>query len=225
MKKLPIVVLWAIAFAYVESAVVEYLRAIYHPLEQGGFRFPLPAVSQFEAMGAEHVKRLIIELGREISTLVMLAAVAVAVGRNFREATAHFMIAFGVWDIFFYLWLKLFLDWPDGLMTWDLLFLVPVPWVGPVLAPVIVSVIMIVVGIVVLHYESRGIALRSTWYDWGMIVCGGVTAITSFCLDADNIMNGGFPNPFNWTLFLAGLFLASTAFVIALRRNLSAQPH
>jgi len=220
VKRVPIVILWAVAFAYVESAVVEYLRAIYYPLGEGGFRFPLITLEQFQALGAEHLRRLAIEFGRELATLLMLATVGWAAARNFREAVAHFMIAFGVWDIFYYLWLSLFLDWPESLMTWDLLFLIPVPWVSPVAGPVIISAVMIASGLVVLACEARGRVLSTTWRDWLMFTAGGVIVIVSFCWDWRNTMAGGMPKPFNWPLFLVGLSMTVAWFVWVLRRNL-----
>ena len=78
---------------------------------------------------------LLVDLVREFGTMVMLAAMGLAIGRNLREWFAGFMIAFGVWDIFYYVFLKVILDWPASLWTWDLLFLLPVPWIGPVIAP------------------------------------------------------------------------------------------
>ena len=219
MNKLPAVILWAIAFAYVESAIVEYLRALYYPLADGGFLFPVKTLAELEALGPEHLKRLTIELGRELATLIMLASVAAAAGRNRREAWAHFLVGFGVWDIFYYIWLKLFLDWPPGFMTWDLLFLVPAPWVGPVWAPVVLSVVMIAAGVTVLWFESRSRPVRTTWTDWFLITAGGVIVIVSFCWDASQIMTGGTPNPFLWPIFAAGLALSSGVFLLVIRRS------
>ncbi len=219
MKRLPIVVVWSIAFAYVESSLVEYLRAIYYPLENGGFRFPVITLDGLKAMGDEHVRRLAIEFGREIATLLMLGAVGVAAARNRREAWAHFMIAFGVWDIFYYVWLKAFIGWPENLMTWDLLFLVPVPWVSPVLAPVLISISMIAAGTIVLHCEAIGQPLRTRWVDWLMISSGGVIVIVAFCWDYRNIMDGGLPNPFPWLIFGLGLSLSAATFVCVMMRG------
>lgn len=219
MRKAPSVILWAVAFAFVESAVVEYLRALYYPLQEGGFRFPILTIEQLESMGYEHVRRLTIEFGREIATLVMLATIGMAAGSNRREAWAHFMVAFGVWDIFYYLWLKLFIDWPPGLMTWDLLFLIPVPWVAPVLAPVIISAALIVCGFTVLRFEARRLPLVASWRDWFVLVLGGLTVIVSFCEDYQNIMSGGAPNSFNWKLFFTGFLISAGGFVLVLLRQ------
>lgn len=219
MKKAPSVILWAVAFALVESAVVEYLRALYYPLQEGGFRFPILTFEQLEFMGYDHVRRLAIEFARELATLVMLVTIGIAAGSNRRESWAHFMIAFGVWDIFYYLWLKLLIDWPPGLLTWDLLFLIPVPWVAPVLAPLIVSVALIVCGLTVLFFESRQRPLVASWRDWSVLVLGGLTVIVSFCEDYQNIMNGGVPNPFNWKLFFTGFLVSAGGFVLVLLRQ------
>jgi hypothetical protein len=219
VTKLPIVICWAIAFGYVEAAVVEYLRAVYHPIESGGFYFPLQTIEGLRDLGQSHVRRLVIELGREASTLIMLAATGFAAGRNFREGFAHFMIAFGIWDIFYYVWLKVFLDWPQSLMTWDLLFLLPVPWVSPVIAPIIISVVMIVSGVLILHYESKGFELRTTAKDWLFLTAGGIVVVTAFCWDHRNISSGGMPESFFWSLFFFGLIVSATAFAWVLYRN------
>ncbi len=119
------VALYAIAMAAVESAVVVYLRALHGGAE------PLSVLLH------EIPDRLVaIEVGREAATLVMIVAVAAIAGSNVWERFLYFALAFGLWDIFYYVWLWVFIGWPPSLFTWDVLFLIPVPWLGPVLAPV-----------------------------------------------------------------------------------------
>lgn len=219
MKQVPLVIIWAVAFAYVESSVVEYLRALYHPLSTGGFQFPLPTLHDLRMMGPEHERRLIIELGREFSTLIMPACVGLMAGKNARESWAHFLIAFGVWDIFYYIWLRIFIDWPQSLMTWDLLFLLPVPWVSPVTAPVLISLVMIASGITILLCESRNKPLRTRPFDWVIFTLGGVIVIVSFCWDYRVVMNGGIPLSFPWAIFLIGLIVGVQHFISVVRRN------
>jgi hypothetical protein len=219
VKKLPVITIWAVAFAFVEAAVVEYLRALYYPADKGGFVFPLMTAAKMQALGLEDWHRLFIELGRELSTLIMLGGVGIMASRNRREAWAYFMIAFGIWDIFYYLWLKLFLNWPAHLTTWDLLFLIPVPWVSPVWAPVVVSLTMIAVGLVVLWYEGRDCPLRPSWTEWALITVGGMTVIVSCCWDYRNTMEGGMPAAFLWPLFLAGLTVGLATFLTVWRRG------
>ena len=146
----------------------------------------------------------------------MLAAAGLAIGRSFREWLAGFMIAFGVWDIFYYVFLKLLLGWPASLWTWDILFLLPVPWVGPVIAPVLVSLSMIAAGVVVLWRESLGWPVRCGGLHWALIVLGGLVVIVAFCWDFQNTAAGGWPNPFNWPLFALGEAMAAAGFVHAL---------
>ncbi|MBD3347772.1 MAG: hypothetical protein GF400_01090 [Candidatus Eisenbacteria bacterium] len=121
--------------AYVESAVVAYLRFLYYP--DGFLVEGVHAVSDIS--GAV----LNIEIGREVATIAMLAAVSLLTARGgWWSRLAFFIWAFGVWDIFYYIWLYVFLGWPPDLLTLDVLFLVPRPWVAPVLLPVTVSGIM-----------------------------------------------------------------------------------
>lgn len=221
-RVLTALVLFGISFGYVEAAVVVYLRAILEPIRREALPnepkdalFPLLTVEQLREAGPRHVRMLATELGRELATLVMLAAAGLAVARNFRQWLAAFMIAFGVWDVFYYVFLKLLIDWPASPATWDILFLVPVPWVAPVLAPVLVAVVMILAGTAILWRESAGRPVRLRWLHWAAILGGGLTIVVAFCWDYENAMAGGWPNPFNWPLFLAGLLVGTAAFLHA----------
>jgi hypothetical protein len=145
------VVVFAMAFAWVESAVVVYLRKIYFP---GGFDFPL--FVKWE--GGKHVVDTLIriEFGREIATIVMLVGIGWVAGRNRFQRFCYFMLAFGIWDIFYYVWLYVMIGWPESLMTWDLLFYVPLPWVGPVITPVLIALTMVVVGSLIIYFDEKG---------------------------------------------------------------------
>lgn len=219
-------VLFGIAFGYLEAAVVVYLRTIYEPIRQkisprpSGELFPLITPQQLAQSGPENTRRLWTELGREAATLLMLAAIGLAVARNFQQWTAAFLIAFGVWDISFYVFLRLLIQWPESLLTWDLLFLIPVPWVGPVLAPVIVSLSMIGCGYVAL---TRTLALKPR--HWIAILAGGAIVVVACCLDFPNTTRGGTPNPFHWGVFTAGELLGLAGFAAAVvnSRSLGSQ--
>jgi len=220
------VVLFSAAFGYVEAAVVAYLRTIYAPLHLHLYPrtlpnelFPLISVDQLRALGPEHATRLKIELGRELATLLMLAGAALLAGRNLREWVAIFLACFGIWDITFYLWLKVLLGWPASLVTWDLLFLLPVPWVGPVLAPAIVAASMIAAGLAVLRREYSGRPVSIGKAHWVAIVLGGVLVFAAFIADFRNTAQGGYPAAFHWSLFLVGEACWLLAFCAALRRR------
>jgi len=143
LRKLAWVAAFAAGMAYVESAVVSYLRLLYYP---DGF-----VIGGASAMAAMDPEAFRVELGREAATIVMLAAVAlIAARRHWWERLAYFIWAFAVWDIFYYLWLYTLLRWPPDLMTLDVLFLIPRVWIAPVVLPVVVSGTMLVVAIVIL---------------------------------------------------------------------------
>lgn len=213
--------LFGISFGYVEAAVVVYLRAIYdpirahlHPERSPHDLFPLITTKQLADAGPENPRRLAIEIGREAATIVMLAAVALGVARDLRQWVSAFAIAFGVWDIAFYAFLRLMIHWPESLRTWDILFLIPLPWVGPVWAPVVVALSMIVCGWISLcsHTRLAGLAHKAG------ILAGAFVIIVAFVWDFRNTMAGGLPNPFNWPLFLTGEIIGLGAFAAAMGR-------
>lgn len=217
-------VLFAAAFGYVEAAVVAYLRSIYMPIRlqfypgSAGELFPLLSVQQLSVLGPENIARLRIELGRELATLLMLAGVAMAAARNRREWIANFVFCFGIWDITFYGFLKLLLNWPVSLLTWDILFLLPVPWVGPVLAPVLVSLSMIFAALIVLRREHAGRPIEIGGLRWALIITGGVIVVCAFIADFRNTTAGGNPNAFHWGVFLFGETVGLAAFLGTLFR-------
>lgn len=133
-RKLGWIGLSAASLAYLEAAVVVYLRRLY------GISDLMLDVSSFDPVLAS------LEIGREISTLVILLSVGWAVGRNRQSRLGFAFFAFGVWDVFYYIWLKLFIDWPASILTPDILFLIPIPWWGPVIAPVLIAVLMAIGG-------------------------------------------------------------------------------
>ena len=112
------VIVFAVAMAYLESAVVVYLQRALDITPDG--LFPLRGPEMVGDLAA-------IEVGREFATLVMLAGIGWLAGRSWLERLAWTAVAFGIWDVFYYLWLAVFLGWPNSPGTWDVLFLIPVP--------------------------------------------------------------------------------------------------
>jgi len=215
-----ILLLFGTAFGYLEAAVVSYLRILHEPARRQFYAnsrpdemFPLMTLEQVRAAALE--KTLLVEIGREAATIVMLAAIALAIARNGRQWTAAFAIAFGVWDIVFYLGLKVILGWPASLFTWDILFLIPLPWVGPVIAPVLVSLAMIMGGTWCLQRESAGRPMRIGFGNAAGIAVGALVVIVSFTLDYRNIMGGGLPRPFHWGVFSTGMTIGVLSYALA----------
>jgi|SRR5579871_5938413 len=210
--------LFGISFGYVEAAVVVYLRSISDPIRRevrpeqpADELFPLITQDQMRAVAPERFRLVKVEVVREAATLVMLAAVAMVVTSDRQLWLPAFAMAFGTWDLFFYVFLKVLVDWPASPLTWDILFLIPVPWVAPVLAPSIVSLSIIGGGLMALR---RPVRMRPI--HWMGLTLGCCLILLSFMRDFPNIIAGGMPHPFWWPLFAAGEIVGIGAFLHAL---------
>lgn len=220
--------IFGIAMGFLEAAVVVYLRELYYPK---GFTFPLTLMT---------IETLSIEYLREIATMVMLFSIGIIAGRNFPERLSFFLFSFGIWDIFYYVWLKVLLNWPPSLFTWDILFLIPVAWVGPVLAPIICSVTMILISGCVLYFQQKGYLVRISLREWMLLIGGALVIFVTFVWDFSRIIiqhgfisclwtlsaDPGFqeivahyiPDSYNWYLFALGEVLILLSLVLFCRR-------
>lgn len=175
-KTIIVVTIFSIAMAALESAVVVYLRALYYPDQ---FTVALKLIDE---------RILLVEIVREIATLIMLCGIGYLAGKNFKERLAYFLLSFAVWDIFYYGWLKVFIDWPSSIFEWDILFLIPFTWLGPVLAPIICSVTMIALAFVLLRTDKT---LSRTV--WSLLITGSAFILFTFLEDyAGIIIANGF---------------------------------
>jgi len=200
--------LYAIAMAYLEAAVVVYLRAA---LGVGtGDVFPV----DFSATG-NHLGW--IELGRETATLAMIGAVGWVAGRSPLDRLAWAAVVFGIWDIGYYFWLWVFSGWPPSVGTWDLLFLLPVPWAGPVWAPMAVSAGLVGFGLLFAGRLRIGASVRLGRGALGALLLGGEIVVVSFVLNAGVVLTGGIPADFAWPLFAAGMGIGMVVAARALR--------
>lgn len=157
--------LFAVAMAYLESAVVVYLRKLY------GISDLILSVPPFDPqIGA-------IELGRELATLGMLLAVGWVAGKKFQSRLGFAIFAFGLWDIFYYFWLRVFIGWPRSVLDPDLLFLIPLPWWGPVLAPILIATLMVLGGTLAVIGDDRGQTVQLQPTEWAIFVAGNLTML------------------------------------------------
>jgi hypothetical protein len=185
---------------------VFYIRALVDRIEPYQAD-PLPIAGVNEALGN-------VELVREAATLIMLATVGMLAGRTWRVRTGYAALAFGVWDIFYYVFLRLMTGWPRTLLDWDILFLLPLPWWGPVLAPISIALVMILWG--TLATQSRDGATDPRWA-WTLGWIGIVLALAVFMIDAWRALPHGrdavlqvLPTTFNWPLFWVALLLMAS---------------
>jgi hypothetical protein len=192
--------LFAVAMAYLESAVVVYLRRLY------GINDLILSVPPFDPqIGA-------IELGRELATLVMLLAMGWVAGKKFQSRLGFAVFAFGVWDIFYYIWLRVFIGWPQTAFDPDLLFLLPLPWWGPVLSPVLIAALMVIGGALAVIKDERELHLVPSFMDWAILAGGIQTVLYTFTADALSALPADVqtlsqlrPSEFNWPVYLVGL--------------------
>ncbi len=207
------ILIFAVAMGYLESAVVVYLREIYYP---EGFNFPLKAMSQDVT---------VTELYREAATLIMILAISILAAELWLYRFAWFLVVFSVWDITYYVFLKVLLGWPESLFTTDILFLLPSIWTGPVIAPVINSLTMILVAAVILKSRSRSLPLiRLSGVIWSLLLIGSLIVLIAYMKDfvvytighshpAESITGQDLlslstqfvPQHFDWLLFCTGV--------------------
>jgi hypothetical protein len=218
-----LVVVFAIAMAWVESASVYYLRTVVDRIQPYQAN-PLPMRG---ILGQ-------VELIREVATLVMLLTVGMLSGRLWSARLAYAAIAFGVWDIFYYVFLRLMCGWPRSLFDWDILFLLPLPWWGPVLAPVTIALLMIVWGTSVTQAPQLT-QPAATRVVWGLTATGIALALYVFMADSIRQVQQGrsvsawvLPTEFNWPIFVTALLLmaaplASLVWRTHVRQNLPVQ--
>ncbi len=232
MKPIVKTIIWlsifSVAMGYLESSVVVYLRKIYYP---EGFRFPLTPVSKDIATT---------EFWREVATIFMLISAGVMAGKNATQRFAFFIYSFAIWDIFYYIFLKVLLAWPESLFTWDILFLIPVPWVSPVMAPCIISLTMIVLTLLIICNQEKEEYIHINFIEWIFLVFGSITIIISFMWDYIQylVTNGTekvvwtlsakndlfaeiknyVPQNFNWCLFGVGEGIICLAMLLIFKR-------
>lgn len=208
MKKLTAITVYSIAMGYVEAALVVYLREmIFQNTQQ---MFPLRFVDPRLAM---------IETVREFATLVMLAAVATLAGKNRFDRIMYFIYAFAIWDLFYYVGLKLAVGWPPSFFTFDVLFLLPVVWVGPVLAPVLIAAVLAIGSAVVINVHEKVPGLKIKVLNISVFAVGSVIDLYSFTGPIFNILftsgpkglESYTPRTFDWVLFGIGYLIMCAA--------------
>ncbi len=214
LSTLTTITLFSIAMAFFETAVVIYLRELLYPT---GFSFPLAPMPGNLALT---------EILREAATLIMLIGAGMLAGKTFSQKFAWFIYSFATWDIFYYVFLKILINWPESIMTWDILFLIPTIWTGPVLSPVIVSLTMILLALVILNFAEKSKNTRIDRTEWILLTGGSLILIMAFIWDYSRFILEHFtlselwtiietellyntaisyiPRKFNWLIFISG---------------------
>ncbi|MCK5330373.1 MAG: hypothetical protein KAK01_03115 [Candidatus Marinimicrobia bacterium] len=202
-KRLIWFILFGIAFGFIEAAVVVYLRKLYYP---SGFSFPV-------IIAASDIAR--VEILREIATIILIWSAAELTAGSRLVKLAAFSIIFAVWDIFYYIFLKMVLGWPESLFTWDILFLIPYPWAGPVWAPVVISLGLIYGGVALLWADERNQALVLSMKFWFLEILMGIGIIVTFLIPGRAVINQTMPEYFPWYFFWPCFIIGLAVFIHA----------
>jgi hypothetical protein len=206
--------LFALAFGLIEASAVLYLREIYvrdASLSGTGY-FPNLQATLVSLPG----RLVALEMAREVGTLVVLSAVAWLAGRRRADRIGAFLVAFGVWDLVYYAVLRLVSGWPGSISTWDILFLIPYPWVAPVWAPVAVATFFVLAGSHLFWDSER--ERRYHRADVGMLASAVFITLAAFLLGTKAAIAHQVPEHFPALLFWSGVALGVGWFVRAERR-------
>ena len=200
--------LYAVTMAHVEAALVVHLRGVYHPDDPLAI-FPMVVLSQ---------RDFAIELARELATVLMILSVAALARRHFAGRFAAFVFVFGLWDIFYYIWLRVMIGWPTSWWEWDVLFLIPWPWLGPWLTPVLIALMFVVWGGWALTRESAPVWSRTTLTTFTV---GAVIGVAAFLIPVAPLLSGGedalrgfTPDEFPWLVYWLGVALMAAGLLI-----------
>jgi hypothetical protein len=204
-EKIVFLVVFAAAMAFVEAAVVIYLRA----LIGGGPLFPMKDLPP---------SMIAVEILREGATLVMLLCAASLAVRGGARRLGAFLLVFAAWDIFYYLWLYVTIGWPAGVADWDILFLIPLPWVGPVWSVLLICAGMLAFSALFLR-ASKDAPFAPGLPGWATGVAGAAAVIATYILEWRKIGYGkGVPSGFSLPLFLLGILLLAASGWITYRK-------
>jgi hypothetical protein len=210
---------FSIAMAYLESAVVVYLRELYY---KTGFEFPLHVIPPHTA---------VVEMGREVATIAMLVTVAMLAGRRRKQTLEYFMFSFAVWDLFYYVFLYVLLQWPPSLNTWDILFLIPVPWTGPVWAPCLIDLLLIAAALLFIRRKEQFPGFEIPRQSKLTALAGIMLCLSSFMYDFFKARTSSFdpahfadlgnyvPQYFNLPLFFSGFALMTISLFTATKKQ------
>ncbi len=208
MKKLTAVTIYSIAMGYLESAVVIYIREMIFGSPTRVF--PLSLLEPRLAF---------LETGREAATIAMLAAVSYLAGKDRFERWLMFIYSFAIWDIVYYIVLKITVGWPASLLTLDVLFLIPVVWIGPVMAPVLISALLAIGSVTLQGIRTRKADLRLRPSNFWLFLAGCTLVLYSFTAKIFHILlttgpkglENYMPETFHWALFIAGYLVMCAA--------------
>jgi hypothetical protein len=204
----------ALVFGWIEASVVVYLREI--SLREAALHTTTYLTNLQITLASLPDYVVALEIAREACTLVLLAAAGWLAGRRPADRIGAFVAAFGIWDLTYYAVLRLVSGSPDSLSTWDILFLIPSPWVAPVWAPVTVAALFVLAGSYLFWTADRG--RRYRWTDVGVLLASACLTVAAFLVESTAVIDHRVPERFPIWLFWSGVGLGTAWFVRVERR-------
>ena len=150
--------------------------------------------------------------------MVLISSAAWLFADSLRRRFAYFLIIFAVWDIFYYVWLKLLLGWPDSIMDWDILFLIPLVWASPVIAPMIISGLLLIFAAIILYCDCRSNPVKADLFDWAGFIAAAVIVVISFGIAGAHVREPDYQSYFSWLVFAVGAIAAVLIFIKCLKK-------
>jgi hypothetical protein len=121
--------------------------------------------------------------------------------------------------------LRINVAWPNSIWDWDVLFLLPLPWWGPVIAPAGIAVMMIIGGSLATQFNRPE---RTVWPGrraWHFCLAGATLALLVFMSDALRSYDVGIaairetlPTWFNWPVFSIALAMMAAPLIEMIRQ-------
>ena len=221
VRKFIAVTIYAIAMGYLESAVVIYLRQTAFGSSPNG------SLQDFQVFPIRFLEPKLgaVEFVREAATIIMLLAVGYLAGKNRFRQIMFFVYSFAVWDIFYYMFLRLFTGWPSSLGDFDVLFLIPVIWVSPVVCPILISLLLTFASAILIFLSTKSENVRINTINLCFFLLGSGIEFYSFTGQIFRILfqqgpkglETFSPTSFNWPLFFVGYLLLCISAIKTIR--------
>lgn len=132
-----------IALGWWEGVVVVYIREILTKIAPDITKFTIQQLSKPLIITGGKYSLIFIEKTREISPILIILSISILCEKKILRKIACFFWIFAIWDLFYYITLKILTNWPDSFKTIDCLFLIPQPWIAPIWVPLSIMLIFL----------------------------------------------------------------------------------
>jgi|GEM_PF-5158584 len=169
-------------------------------------------------MSEIYLKPLYIEMLKEILILFIIIFLLQFTKGPFLRRTANFFYMISIKCIAYYSTLFILKGFNFNLFTLDIFFIIPIPFVAPVIAPIIISVLLIVAAFTIhIIYELIGIFKAN----WKMILCILLSTAAWIFSFINNSYDNHSYSLANWILFIFGILLFFIGYIYILVWNFS----